>query len=108
MTLFCCCGGGQVAAWRCRGKVPLAVDVSASLAEASAQDSHVSQQACSVSRQRSCAASGPRLHEAVLDRALRVAYALPLIRWAACRMMHLINSAANAPLSLLTAGNAGS
>jgi len=79
----------QVTAWRCRGRVPLAADVTASLVEARLQDQQLCQQQ-GQRQQRAWAvgSSGGRVHEALADHGLRLIYALPIIRCAFLRCGH--------------------
>lgn len=77
MSAWCACGVCtlQVVAWRCRGKVPLAVDVTAALVEACLHDEALQQGA----------AMGPHgaQHAAgASHNALQLMYALPIIRCA--------------------------
>jgi len=67
---YSCLHARQVAAWRSRGRLPLAADITAALVEARLRDEQL---------QRCYSAERP-LQEAASDHALRMAYSLPLIR----------------------------
>ena len=60
----------RVAAWRVRGRVPLAVESTASLAEAMMLDD----------QQAACSSSGVAVGPALTEYSLRLRYALPLIK----------------------------
>ena len=77
-TLHTCTHHTQVAAWRCRGKVPLAVDVTAALVEVQLQDAEVGLQ------------HGPA--EDAPSNTMRLMYALPIIRWAAMAVFSPYNT----------------
>lgn len=60
-----------MAAWRSRGRVPLAADITAALVEARLQDEQLVGHPGSKQQP---------FHEAASDHALRLAYSLPIVR----------------------------